>query len=251
MNVAKLAQSASTKVSENYVFLSTEQAHGVLADFGFTESRYKQGKGQGYQKHLSIFERDTDGDEDGRFNLLLLNSHDGTSSLRLEAGYFRVLCENQLGSGDVGVRVVHRGNALDKFAAAIPLVLAQMQSFKETKAILRDKQLSALAMFDLAYFALQVRGVDVAGLDEYQFIRNIQNILTSRRYEDRGENAWKVFNRVQENVVKGGVRLYQNAGTVEAPKEVLRKLRPLANAERLLNVNNLLTEKTIQLARAA
>jgi len=255
ITLAKNATAAANCVSENYKFLSTQQAHEVLADFGFMESRYRQSKGagerQGFQKHISIFERDTDKDEDGRFNLLMLNSHDGTSSLRLEAGYFRILCENQLGSGDVGVRIIHRGEALTRFADSIPLVIHQMELFKEVKSLLRDKVLSQDAQMELARLALQLREVKFETLDAYQTERNLLNMLVRRRSEDTGNNAWKVFNAVQENVVKGGVRLYQNAGTVEAPKDVLRKIRPLTSAERLLDVNNALTECAIQLARAA
>jgi hypothetical protein len=240
--LAKLQTQPSPIVGPNYVFLSTEQAHAVLADFGFFESRYKQSKGTGFQKHLSIFERETDTDEDGRFNLMLLNSHNGSSSLRLEAGYFRVLCENQLVHGKVGVRIPHRGQALDRFAEAIPLVLTQMQAFKETKALLRDKVLDGEAQLELAYFALQLRGLDTDGLDELSAIRNQQNILTSRRSQDRGPSAWHRFNVVQENIIKGGVRLHQG--------EHYKMLRPITAAERLLDVNQRLTEKAIQLAQA-
>jgi hypothetical protein len=241
--LAKLQTQPSPIVGPNYVFLSTAQAHAVLADFGFFESRYKQSKGTGYQKHVSIFERETDTDEDGRFNLMLLNSHNGTSSLRLEAGYFRILCENQLVHGKVGVRVPHRGQALDRFAEAIPLVLAQMEQFKETKALLRDKVLDGESQLELAYFALQLRGLDTDGLDELSALRNQQNILTSRRSADRGPSAWHRFNVVQENIIKGGVRLYQG--------ENYRMLRPITAAERLLDVNHRLTQKAVELARAA
>ena len=243
MTLAKLATTPDlNRVSENYVFLSTEQAHGVLADFGFTESRYKQSRGEGFQKHVSIFERATDTDEDGRFNLMLLNSHNGTSALRLEAGYFRILCENQLGSGDVGVRVSHRGSALDRFAQAIPLVLQQMESFKETKQLLRDKTLSWDSVFELAEFALTLRGVKGEDLREFMQVRNQQNMATSRRFKDRGDSAWHRFNVIQENMVKG-CRVFHN--------DKYQKLRPLTSAEKLLDFNNQLTTKTLELVRAA
>ena len=242
-NIAKLASSASPTVSDKSVFLSTEQAHSVLADFGFFESRYKQSKGSGYQKHVSIFERDSDGDEDGRFNLMLLNSHNGTSALRLEAGYFRILCENQLGSGDVGVRVSHRGSALDRFAESIPLVLQQMESFKETKQLLRDKTMSHDAVFELAEFALMLRGVNGEDLREFLQVRNLQNMATSRRFGDRGDSAWHRFNVIQENMVKG-CRVYM-------ANNKYQKLRPLTSAEKLLDFNNQLTAKTLELIRAA
>jgi hypothetical protein len=238
--LAKLQTQPSPIVGPNYIFLSTEQAHEVLAEFGFFESKYHQSKGTGFQKHLSIFERETDTDEDGRFNLMLLNSHNGSSSLRLEAGYFRVLCENQLVHGKVGVRIPHRGQALDRFGEAIPLVLQQMQQFKETKARLRDKTIDEEAQLELAYFALQLRGLDTDGLDELSALWNQKNILTSRRSQDRGPSAWHRFNVVQENIIKGGVRLFQG--------EHYKMLRPITAAERLLDVNQRLTEKAIQLA---
>jgi hypothetical protein len=241
--LAKLATAPSSTVSDKYVFLSTEQAHSVLADFGFYESRYKQSKGSGFQKHVSIFERATDEDEDGRFNLMLLNSHNGTSALRLEAGYFRILCENQLGSGDVGVRVSHRGSALDRFAEAVPLVLMQMESFKETKQLLRDKTMSHDAVLELAEFALMLRGVNGDDLREFFQIRNQQNMATSRRYGDRGDSAWNRFNVIQENMVKG-CRVYMSNNKYQ-------KLRPLTSAEKLLDFNNQLTAKTLELIRAA
>jgi hypothetical protein len=245
MTLAKLATTPDlNRVSENYVFLSTEQAHGVLADFGFTESRYKQSRGEGFQKHVSIFERDSDGDEDGRFNLMLLNSHNGTSALRLEAGYFRILCENQLGSGDVGVRVSHRGSALDRFAESIPLVLQQMESFKETKQLLRDKTLNGEAVFELAQFALMLRGVKQDELREFYQVRNWQNMATSRRFKDRGDSAWHRFNVIQENMVKGCYIFATN-------DKNQKKLRPLTSAEKLLDLNNQLTTKTLELVRAA
>ena len=246
-NIAKLATAPSSTVSDKYVFLSTEQAHSVLADFGFYESRYKQSRGTGdsagFQKHVSIFERATDEDEDGRFNLMLLNSHNGTSALRLEAGYFRILCENQLGSGDVGVRVSHRGSALDRFAEAIPLVLMQMESFKETKQLLRDKTMSHDAVFELAEFALMLRGVKREDLRVFMQVRNQQNMATSRRFGDRGDSAWHRFNVIQENMVKG-CRVYMSNNKYQ-------KLRPLTSAEKLLDFNNQLTAKTLELIRAA
>ena len=141
--------------------------------------------------------------------------------------------------------------AIGKLADAIPLVINQMETFKEVKALLRDKTLSQDAQMELAKLALQLREVNLDTLDDYQLERNKLNMLLRRRYDDMGTNAWKVFNAVQENVVKGGVRLYQNKGTIEVPKDVLRKLRPLSNMERVLDVNNQLTECALQLAKAA
>jgi hypothetical protein len=34
-----------------------------------------------------------------------------------------------------------------------------------------------------------------------------RNLLIGRRFEDSGDTLWAVLNRIQENVVKGGVNL--------------------------------------------
>ena len=247
--LAKNAQNANgLRVSDKYQFISTEQVHAVLNDFGFQESRYREGRNvTGYQRHLSIFNRAQDVDEQGGFNLLLLNSHDGTSSLRLEAGYFRMLCENQLGHGDVGVRVSHRGNALEKLELAIPQVLLQMEDFKRIKDLLRGKVLSREQMLDFALKALATR-VDLSTLDEYQTSMNLHSILHSRRYADGGDGAWEVYNRVQENVIKGGIRLITNTGTLECPKDTRRKIRGITGIDKLVETNKTLTQAIIQVA---
>ena len=48
--------------------------------------------------------------------IILLNSHDGTSSYQMLPGLFRAVCQNGLVCGDTfgEVRVPHKGNVVDK-----------------------------------------------------------------------------------------------------------------------------------------
>lgn len=233
--LAKFATTASTKVSDKYSFASTAQIHELLADYGFHESRYRQRAGAGYQRHISILNRAQDADEQGAFNLLLLNSHDGTSSVRLEAGYFRILCENQIGAGQVGVRVRHSGDVLSKIELAIPSVLNQMDQLKHLRELLLSQRLSYDQCVQLIQRALELRGVPVTG-------QNMSRMASQRRHE--GEvSAWSQFNIIQENTVRGGVRLETAAGKI-------RKLRPIGEASRLVQVNNDLTATVRELLAA-
>lgn len=234
--LAKFATNASTKVSDKYSFASTAQIHELLADYGFHESRYKQrATGGGFQRHISILNRAQDADEQGAFNLLLLNSHDGTSSVRLEAGYFRILCENQIGAGQVGIRVRHSGDVLSKIELAIPSVLNQMDNLRQLRELLLSQTLSYDQCVQLVERALELRGIPTTG-------QNMSRMATPRRYEG-GSTAWETFNVIQENTVRGGVRLENNAGK-------LRKLRPINEASRLVQVNNDLTATVRELLAA-
>jgi hypothetical protein len=253
--IAKQAMSAATTVSGKYTFLSTERLYEMLADYGFREDRYKQSRQrnperQGYQRHVSILQREQDCDQYGGFNLLLLNSHDGTSSIHLEAGYFRVLCENQLGHGDVGVRIRHTGDVLSKLEQAIPRVLNQMDEFKALQAMLQSRTLPDEQAIALIEKALELRGLPVTPYNRTQFS------FTRRKEGER--NAWMQFNVIQENMVRGGILVQSKK--VSSPDTLttsysafvgeLRKLRALTSADRLLNANRELTATVRQLIAA-
>jgi len=241
---AKHTTTAAPDLSPKYSVIQTTKVYELLADYGFREDRYRQARErrierEAFSKHVSILQRDQDCDQHGGFNLLLVNSHNGTSSLHLEAGYFRVLCENQLGHGDVGVRIRHTGDVLAKIERAIPQVLAQMDDFKALQAMLRDRVLSREQAVGLVNKALELRG-----LPETQF--NLARFGQYNRYEGP-INAWVQFNVVQENMVRGGFRIHAEDKDGLC---VFRKLRALTSADRLLNANRELTATVKQLIAA-
>ena len=168
-----------------------------------------------------------------------MNSHNGTSSLHLEAGYFRVLCENQLGHGDVGIKVRHTGDVLGKLERAIPQVLAQMEDFKTLQAMLQGRTLSNEQAIALIEKALELRGLPSTTW-------NRDGFSYTRRNEGE-RNSWMQFNVVQENMVRGGrsMQVETKDGHID-----VRKLRALTSADRLLNANRELTATVRQLIAA-
>ena len=242
--IAKSAINAAPTVSPKYSFIQTERVYELLADYGFREDRYRQSRErnperQGYQKHVSILQRDVDCDNDGGFNLLLVNSHDGSSSLHLETGYFRILCENQLGHGDVGIKVRHTGDVLSKLERAIPQVLGQMDAFKQLQAMLQGRTLPDEQAIALIEKALELRGLPST-------THNRAALSYTRRNEGE-RNAWMQYNVVQENMVRGGFRVHAEDKDGLC---VFRKLRALTSADRLIDANRELTATVKQLIAA-
>lgn len=241
---AKHTTTAAPDLSSKYSVIQTTKVYELLADYGFREDRYRQSRErrierEAFSKHVSILQREQDCDQHGGFNLLLVNSHNGTSSLHLEAGYFRVLCENQLGHGDVGIKVRHTGDVLGKLERAIPQVLAQMDDFKTLQALLKDKTLSHEQAIVLIEKALELRGLPST-------VHNRAQLSYVRRNE--GElNAWMQYNVVQENMVRGGMQVHAEDKDGLC---VFRKLRALTSADRLLNANRELTATVKQLVAA-
>lgn len=141
----------------------------------------------------------TDGAEP---RLLLLNSHNGETSLRTMFGVFRLVCTNGLivaASSMLGAAIRHTSNAAsiahahtESMAAAIPMVAHRIEQ-------MRTRHLSYDERHRFAVEALALRfgtGARVGPTD----------VLAPRREEDRGHDAWTVFNVVQENLVRGGVQ---------------------------------------------
>lgn len=241
---AKHTTTAAPDLSSKYSVIQTTKVYELLADYGFREDKYRQARErrverEAFSKHVSILQRDQDCDQHGGFNLLLVNSHNGTSALYLEAGYFRVLCENQLGHGDVGIRVRHTGDVLGKLERAIPQVLAQMDDFKALQAMLQGRALSHEQTTALIEKALQLRGLPSTTFNQGGFSH------TRRREGER--SAWMQFNVVQENMVRGGFRVHAEDKDGLC---VFRKLRALTSADRLLNANRELTATVRHLVAA-
>jgi len=240
---AKHTTTAAPNLSPKYSLIETTKVYELLGDYGFREDKYRQSRErnkerEAFAKHVSILQREQDCNSEGGFNLLLVNSHNGTSSLHLEAGYFRVLCENQLGNGDVGIRVRHTGDVLGKLERAIPQVLAQMEEFKNLQALLQSRTLSNEQCGTLIRKALDLRGLPDTTFNKERF--------AGVRRNEGERNAWMQFNVVQENMVRGGFRVHFE----QKAKDGLigfRELRALTSADRLLSANRELTATVKQL----
>ena len=66
---------------------------------------------------------------------------------------------------------------------------------------------------------------------------NVEDLLSPVRQGDRGNDLWKIFNVVQEKLVKGGL-------VFNDKKEKMQKLRPITNIDRRIDVNKKLWELT-------
>ncbi|EFO0652189.1 DUF945 domain-containing protein [Escherichia coli] len=110
-----------TSRSRNYTYIPTITVLESLQREGFQpffacQTRVRDPGRRGYTKHMLRLRRD--GEINGQHvpEIILLNSHDGTSSYQMLPGYFRFVCQNGCVCGQsLGeVRVPHRGNVVDR-----------------------------------------------------------------------------------------------------------------------------------------
>jgi hypothetical protein len=134
-----------------------------------------------------------------------MNSHDGSSGFKLWAGVFRMVCCNGMiiSDGVLGqVSVAHRSNAAQIVGDRSVDFMGQIEHMESRIERFMGRILAPGEQNQLAETAAAIRwGSDrPAGLDS-------RELLLGRRYQDSGDTLWKVLNRIQENVIKGGVNL--------------------------------------------
>lgn len=130
--------------------------------------------------------------------ILLRNSHNGRTVLRLNVGVYRFVCSNGLVVGTDMAQLDVRHNFsvhdmlntfLDEFNEGASRHLHSIERWQEI-------EVSAKAEREFARRAAILRfGED--GDKRY----DVGQLLEARRVEDEGRTIWQVFNRVQENTV--------------------------------------------------
>ncbi len=135
--------------------------------------------------------------------IILLNSHDDTSSYQMLAGCFRFVCHNGLVTGDTieDFRVRHSGKVLDNIIEGAYRMVKQFEHVEAAKERMHRLKLTAKQQQAFAKAALQLR------YDAQQHSPIVaQQLNQARRNQDRGNALWHTFNRVQENLIQGGLQ---------------------------------------------
>lgn len=199
---------ACSRKGSNYAFVSTASLLEQFLLSGYevvAASQVRSRNRDSYAAHLVQLRNPDlpklhDGSEP---RLLLSNSHDGTTTLRMYFGVFRFACANGLIAHALPAfqtSFPHRGRAaalaktLSKgFIDLVPRMGRRIDQMRSTP-------LNPVERRAFAAEALRLR----FGLSAPV---SVEEVLQIRRAEDVGNDVWTTFNRVQENLVRGGLRI--------------------------------------------
>lgn len=135
--------------------------------------------------------------------IILLNSHDGTSSYQMLAGTFRFVCSNGMVCGDTlnDIRIHHKGNVVDNVIEGAFRVVDDFERIDGQIDGMKSLTLNAGEQEAFAHAALALKydtELAPAPITERQ-------VLAPKRRDDIGDDLWRTFNRVQERMLQGGV----------------------------------------------
>lgn len=177
---------------------------------------------KGFQKHIMIFEHQSKGliDDDNKMQLLVTNSHDGSSSLRFNIGVFRTICANGLVVGDnfLESRIRHIGKGfLDQLDHETNETLKNFDIVAETVRRMQGMELNG---YQKAEFAREVARARLRQVQNVQYV-NLNDVVKVRRHGDQSEDFYTLFNRAQEAAIRGGIG-YRTSKVDEQGKTFLR-----------------------------
>lgn len=210
------ATSPDLKVSDSYQFVSSRDIlERVHQDGWRITNASSQGQKESAQHRVTlVHENDlatmvsTQAPE-GVLRMEMFNSHNRTKRLMFAVGYFRLVCSNGLivASGPAEtIRTKHRfsGDKLEAIMSQVadisdrfPIINESIKGFKGRD--LTDEEMDAFARYAIqGRYNYRQELPKLAKRDSF-----VEQVLTVRRDADQGNSTWAVYNRVQENIIRG------------------------------------------------
>ena len=214
------AEAPDAQRSDRYVFVSSRKIVDSMRDNGWDVSRVRTPRvrvaSPQHCRHELVFRnRDVSlSFEDPRVStygdykaivtpeIRVENSHDGSCRIKYNAGLFAQICSNGLtinlsdmgsfSSKHLGFDSEDAYQLTNEFTSRVPQFVEAIDEFSSVH-LGRDQQLAfASRARDLRWKGDRASMVDPADL------------LNSRRPQDDGDDLWRIYNRVQENLIRGG-----------------------------------------------
>jgi hypothetical protein len=206
---AIFAEQPKFGVSAKYVFIPTNQLVEKIMERGWAPvvARVQVNKEHlitSTARHVVEFERPEMRDfaPDCRLRLMLGNSHDRTMRHWLYAGIFRKVCSNGLiafTARIASMRTLHLHISMEQVLKTADDIAG---SGNLLAGLVKDMSSKILAPEQQVAFATDILK---ARYSTYPPTVSPQKLLSSRRELDNGDDVWHVMNRVQENLIRGGV----------------------------------------------
>jgi hypothetical protein len=235
-------QTAFDDLSSKYTHIPTSRVIEDMEKLGFFVTECKEIKARkrvGFQKHLLIFRNPDivingeDGDEIHP-QILIGNSHDGTSSFTFQSGLFRMVCSNGLvvSTQDFDkMKIRHMNYTFEELQEKIKFMVEQLPLTVESMNKMKSTQLNENQAKELAKRSISTRFEDV---DVDSLNINLDDLLKPIRPEDKSNDLFTVFNRIQEKILNGDF-MYISGVKV-------RKARKVKNFQQDIKINAKLYE---------
>lgn len=260
---AVFAEAPKSTTSDRYLFIPTLKILSGLMANGWSvvsavQTRSRSVENKEFNRHTLMLARTEDllriRDADVNAFIPLLrqdNSHNALSSFSLSAGLYRKVCANGLTVPDTMLAaptVRHSKSITDE---AIEASFRVVKDFPKLTEQVMKMQSVNLSDDERKAFAVSAQTLAFDS-DKIDFTNNLgrnrdvaTQLLNPNRYQDRKTDLWTTLNVVQENIIRGGVRL----ANPESEQVKLRKTRAVSNLNKDKMINQALMTLACEMAK--
>lgn len=187
--------------------VSQLESKGYKVD-SFKASNVRKSSKQGFQKHIVRLSNESTLQQvgDTRLQLVLINSHDGTTPLKLSLGFFRLVCSNGAVVGETfdSYSIKHIGKSVPlQVEEALEKIVAQADRLRDVIQSMRNTQLTPVDIQELEQRAVTMRASKIATTSNRVLEGFVMPVI--KRVEDQPNDLYTVFQRTQEALIRGGV----------------------------------------------
>lgn len=224
-------------LTDKYNVITTSKIVEKFEDRGFVITDYSEARARSEdkinkQKHFVRMALKSDMDLLERPEVVIHNSYDGSTRLKMLIGMFRFVCSNGLVIGDnlsEPVKIKHSNNKWDYFVwKAIEEYSMKIEKQKAVVEAMKNYYMSYSDEVRFAEKAVQLREDIVNVLDP-------RELVTVKRREDVGKNLWLTFNKVQESIVCG---YFTKIFRPEDEDFYLAKAQVLTDVNKIIDINH-------------
>jgi len=198
-------------VSNKFINTSTED---IIDEFnkymdikpvGFSASHVRKPEKENKQKHMIMLEPADAQMPEGTLRLVIFNSLDRSTAIRIYLGYYRNACSNNCVFGPDLMEPIHIKHTYKDWKKAIKRTADSYQSVKFNTEQEINHMLNKYMTYDqqgrYAQSITDIVNKDITGriIDPMEF-----NI--AHRVEDVGNDLWHTYQRIQYNVMNGGIQ---------------------------------------------
>jgi hypothetical protein len=247
--------------SDRYAYIPTAEIVDGMRANGFQPVYAKQGSSriegkEAFTKHLIRFRHQGEDIVTRKIGgiypeVVVVNSHDGTSAYKVQAGCMRLVCLNGMLVSDrelASVSVPHKGDVMSQVIEGSFEVLSESQKAVGAADAWAGVNLKRDEMMVMAEAAHVIRFGDAEGNVETPI--KADQLLARRRREDDGSDLWRTFNRIQENAIRGGLTAWGTDANNRPRRVTSREVKGIDSDVKINKALWLLTERMAALKAA-
>ncbi len=246
-----LNQDEGYNVSNRYQAIPTQKIIDIIQEeagptkiVAFNKVNVRKANKQGFQRHVVMLELEHSKMLDNTsMNIVLYNSNDRTSSVKMFAGSIRAACSNELVWGDLIMPQMNIKHSLINWEDRVKEMIDNFQSAQEKTHNMIERAMNSYWSFsDQIRYAHQIAEL----LDMEGKLMDPAELNIAHRQEDLGKDAWHTFNRIQYNVVNGGMQRLMQVEIDGKQVTKLNKTHKLTDSNKIIKINREMSDIMMQ-----